>query len=192
MACCRAAWRRAAAGQTVSPAGLEGVGVGGLQLRSPPLRPSPLPYPWPQTASQVPTSPLHPLPPVGGHSWSRRFGAGGCAHQLPAPSPNPAVLHLQPSRTPFFPGQASLPTAPMAEGNISPLLPSQPHSLASPGVPRGARAPASPKPTPQCTFCSLPGHGSPCPVLGQRERAVRWCRAPRSWALGSQCANCTA
>lgn len=66
MACCRAAWRRAAAGQTVSPAGLEGVGVGVLQLRSPPLRPSPLPYPWPQTASQVPTSPLHPLPPVGG------------------------------------------------------------------------------------------------------------------------------
>lgn len=31
-----------------------------------PLRPSPLPYPWPETAPQVPTSSLHPLAPGGG------------------------------------------------------------------------------------------------------------------------------
>lgn len=111
VACRRAAWRRAAAVQTVChPQGWQAPGLGGLSWH--PGSPQTLPTALPLTAPQVPHHPCTHLPLVGGHSWSRRFGAGGSAHQLPAPSPNPAALHLQPSRTPFSLGRHLCPQPP--------------------------------------------------------------------------------
>lgn len=134
VACRRAAWRRAAAVQTVChPQGWQAPGLGGLSWH--PGSPQTLPTALPLTAPQVPHHPCTHLPLVGGHSWSRRFGAGGlcppAACTVPKPCcPTPAAL-----QDPFFPGQASVPTAPMAEGIICPRLPSQPHSLASRSLP---------------------------------------------------------
>lgn len=155
-------------GWCVLPAQLAGVGAGGPQLvpRVPPDPPQGPALGW-GLARGYPHHPCTRSPLAGGHSWLRSSGAGGCARQLPAPSPSPADHCPQPSNSPFFPGRASVPTAPVVEGSVWPPLPPPPHSPVPPALLRGARARAGPQPPPQPTFSSLPGHGSPCPAPGQ-------------------------
>lgn len=164
-ACCRAVWRRTAAVRVVRAASRAGrhQGWGSSAGAQGTPRASPGPCPWLGADPRVPPSPLHLLPTVGGTAGHVGLVQGSLpATCLPPPQTLlPAPTALQDPLLPW--GRHLCPQPLQWRAGFGRCFHPNPTALCRPvppDPPRGARAPASPQPTPQPTFSSLPGHGS--------------------------------